>query len=148
MCGWLRGTDSNRRPSGYEPDELPLLHPATADDTDRSATDQTAVLPVPRGPVTYDPTPVRKSRRNLRRTDGLRARTGPRTVPHMFGRHRTTPDQVHPAVAEAFHERLARSSMPRVAEPARIDPRNLRRRLAGPASPGLRDRMGRGLSPS
>jgi hypothetical protein len=25
---WLRGTDSNRRPSGYEPDELPLLHPA------------------------------------------------------------------------------------------------------------------------
>ncbi len=27
---WLRGTDSNRRPSGYEPDELPLLHPATA----------------------------------------------------------------------------------------------------------------------
>ena len=27
---WLRGTDSNRRPSGYEPDELPLLHPADA----------------------------------------------------------------------------------------------------------------------
>src|SRR3954449_4188465 len=27
-CTWLRGTDSNRRPSGYEPDELPLLHPA------------------------------------------------------------------------------------------------------------------------
>jgi hypothetical protein len=26
--GWLRGSDSNRRPSGYEPDELPLLHPA------------------------------------------------------------------------------------------------------------------------
>ncbi len=26
---WLRGADSNRRPSGYEPDELPLLHPAT-----------------------------------------------------------------------------------------------------------------------
>ena len=25
---WLRGTDSNRRPSGYGPDELPLLHPA------------------------------------------------------------------------------------------------------------------------
>ena len=25
---WLRGSDSNRRPSGYEPDELPLLHPA------------------------------------------------------------------------------------------------------------------------
>ena len=26
--GWLRGMDSNHRPSGYEPDELPLLHPA------------------------------------------------------------------------------------------------------------------------
>ena len=26
---WLRGPDLNRRPSGYEPDELPLLHPAT-----------------------------------------------------------------------------------------------------------------------
>ena len=25
---WLRGTDSNRRSSGYEPGELPLLHPA------------------------------------------------------------------------------------------------------------------------
>ena len=26
VVDWLRGTDSNRRPSGYEPDELPLLH--------------------------------------------------------------------------------------------------------------------------
>src|ERR1700733_6706564 len=26
--GWLRRSDSNRRPSGYEPDELPLLHAA------------------------------------------------------------------------------------------------------------------------
>ena len=25
---WLRGLDLNQRPSGYEPDELPLLHPA------------------------------------------------------------------------------------------------------------------------
>ena len=29
LAAWLRGTDSNRRPSGYEPDELPLLHPAS-----------------------------------------------------------------------------------------------------------------------
>ena len=27
---WLRRPDSNRRPSGYEPDELPLLHAAGA----------------------------------------------------------------------------------------------------------------------
>ena len=26
---WSRGADSNRRPLGYEPNELPLLHPAT-----------------------------------------------------------------------------------------------------------------------
>src|SRR5690606_527444 len=26
---WLRGPDSNRQPSDYEPDELPLLHPAS-----------------------------------------------------------------------------------------------------------------------
>ena len=30
MQGWLRGKDSNLRPSGYEPDELPLLHSAPA----------------------------------------------------------------------------------------------------------------------
>ncbi len=28
--GWLRRLDSNQRPSGYEPDELPLLHAAGA----------------------------------------------------------------------------------------------------------------------
>src|SRR3954451_1230292 len=26
---WWRKLDSNQRPSGYEPDELPLLHPAS-----------------------------------------------------------------------------------------------------------------------
>ncbi len=26
---WLRGVDSNHRPPGYEPDELPLLYPAS-----------------------------------------------------------------------------------------------------------------------
>jgi hypothetical protein len=66
----------------------------------------------------------------------------------MFGRHRTTPDRDRAAVAEAFHDRLAGQTLPRLPEAARIDPRNLRRRLGGPASPGLRDRMGSGLSPT
>jgi hypothetical protein len=30
-CLWLRGWDSNPGPHGYEPCELPLLHPATVD---------------------------------------------------------------------------------------------------------------------
>src|SRR5215210_5701962 len=39
---WLRGTDSNRRPSGYEPDELPLLHPAMANASRRALIGQTS----------------------------------------------------------------------------------------------------------
>ena len=90
--------------------------------------------------------PVRKSSGALRRTDGLRPRTGSRTVPHMFRRHHTTPDRDLSAVAEAFHERLAASARTRSLETPRIEPRNLRRRLASPSNAGLRDRMGRGLS--
>ena len=32
MVKWLQRTDLNRRPSGYEPDELPLLYSATKKD--------------------------------------------------------------------------------------------------------------------
>ena len=64
----------------------------------------------------------------------------------MFRRHRTAPDRDLTAVAEAFHERLAGSSLPRFPEPPRIDKRNLRRRLASPSNAGLRDRMGSGLT--
>ena len=34
---WLREEDSNFRPSGYEPDELPLLHPAIYNALSKSA---------------------------------------------------------------------------------------------------------------
>src|ERR1041385_6286198 len=37
----LRGKDSNLRPSGYEPDELPLLHPAATYSRDRARAWQT-----------------------------------------------------------------------------------------------------------
>ncbi len=53
---WLRGTDSNRRPSGYEPDELPLLHPATANGScvlrfgQTGAVPDTSGLPAPEAP--------------------------------------------------------------------------------------------------
>jgi hypothetical protein len=53
----------------------------------------------------------------------LLARTGRRTVPHMFGRHRTAPDRDLAVVAQAFHERLARSMVIGRTDPPRVDPR-------------------------
>ena len=45
---WLRGQDSNLRPLGYEPNELPLLHPATFDArTNKLNTHQCKYLPRP-----------------------------------------------------------------------------------------------------
>ena len=74
---------------------------------------------------------------------GLPARTGRRTVPDMFGRHRTTTDQDLAAMAEAFHERLARSAVSRRTDPPRIDSANLRDRLGGSTTIGLRKRLDR-----
>jgi hypothetical protein len=91
---------------------------------------------------------VRKSRPRPGRTTRLRRRTTRRTVRGMFGRHRTTPDRDLSAVAEAFHERLAGPIVPRRPDAPRIDPRDLRRRLGGPTSPGLRKRLDRRLSPT
>jgi hypothetical protein len=38
---WWRGRDSNPRPLGYEPNELPLLHPASCDGTSGASTGRT-----------------------------------------------------------------------------------------------------------
>src|SRR5436305_9389898 len=46
---WLRGKDSNLRPSGYEPDELPLLHPAASYSRDRAGSWQTPYRPLTSG---------------------------------------------------------------------------------------------------
>lgn len=37
MNAWLRGLDSNQRPSDYEPDELPLLYPTRVLEYHRSS---------------------------------------------------------------------------------------------------------------
>jgi len=74
---------------------------------------------------------------------GLPARTRRRTVPDMFGRHRTHPDQDLAVVAQAFHDGLARSTVTRRTDPPRIDPRNLRGRLSASPSIGLRARLDR-----
>jgi hypothetical protein len=64
----------------------------------------------------------------------------------MFGRPRTTPDRDAPVAADALHERLAGSTVLRHGDPPRIDPMDLRRRLGGPTSARLRERLDRGLS--
>ena len=87
--------------------------------------------------------PVRKSGRGLVHLDGLHERTGRRTVPDMFGRHRTDLDRDLARVVDAFHERLAGSLVTRRTDPPRVDPLHLRDRLATPVSAGLRDRLAR-----
>jgi hypothetical protein len=76
------------------------------------------------------------------RTTGLLARTGRRTVPDMFKRHRTNPNRDTASVVSAFHDRLAGSLVTTRTDPPRVDPRNLRLRLGVPAI-GLRDRIDR-----
>jgi len=75
--------------------------------------------------------------------DGLRERTGGPTVPDMIGRHRTNLDRDLATVVDAFHERLAGSLVTRRSDPPRVDPLQLRDRLATPASAGLRERLAR-----
>ena len=75
---------------------------------------------------------------------GFPARTGRRTFPDMFRRHRTHLDRDADSVVSAFHDRLAGSLVTTRTDPPRIDPRDLRVRLGPPAS-GLRDRLDRHL---
>ena len=77
------------------------------------------------------------------RSDGLRGRTTRASVPDMFGRHRTDPHHDLAAVVDAFHERLARSTVTHRTDPPRVNPLRLRDRLASPASAGLRERIER-----
>jgi len=58
----------------------------------------------------------------------------------MFRRHRTDPD---PTVAAAFRSRLDSMALTARADAAAFDQRVVRGRLAGSASVGLRDRLGR-----
>jgi hypothetical protein len=78
------------------------------------------------------------------RTTGLPRRTGRRTVPDMFRRHRTDPDRDTASVVSAFHDRLAGSMVMARTDRPRVDPRDLRMRLGAPAV-GLRDRIDRRL---
>ena len=80
-----------------------------------------------------------------RRTTGLPARTAPGTVPHMFGRHRTTPNHELTPIADALHERLARPMVSGRAEPPRNETRDIRDRLSATPGIGLRERLDRRL---
>jgi hypothetical protein len=74
--------------------------------------------------------------------DGLHGRTGRRTVPDMIGRHRTHHDHDLATVVNAFHERLAGSTVTvRTDPPRHVSPLHLRDRLAMPGSASLRERM-------
>ena len=66
----------------------------------------------------------------------------------MFTRHRTTPDRDASAVTDAFHERLMGTMVSRRTEPPRMDPYELRQRLGGATSVGLRARLDRRLRPA
>ena len=75
--------------------------------------------------------------------DGLHGRTAAATVPDMFARHRTDLDRDLATVVDAFHERLAGSLVKQRTDPPRVDPLNIRDRLATAGSAGLRERLAR-----
>jgi hypothetical protein len=141
---WLRGTDSNRRPSGYEPDELPLLHPATARIAHafERANPGLETLGLPAGGTR---SPRTKVLRGVVRLTGLSGRTTRRTVPNMFRRHRTDPGRELALVVSAFHERLAGSLVTVRTDPPRMRRHDLRGRLTAQAGSGLRSRLERPL---
>ena len=107
------GGGSNRRPSGYEPDELPLLHPATREGTGGGRMRQTAQRQqlARRGPNTTD-----------RRPRGGR----PSTVDGRVGGQRRRHIRLDPSVrvagdrAARLHDPLKR---PTTDEQARDEPR-------------------------
>jgi hypothetical protein len=74
--------------------------------------------------------------------DGLRRSTGRRTVPDMIGRHRTHHDHDLATIVNAFHHRLAGSTVTHRTKPScQVSPLHLRDRLALPVSAGLRERL-------
>ena len=62
------------------------------------------------------------------------------TLADMFRRHRSDPD---PTIAATLRTRLDSIALTTRADTAAFDPRMVRGRLAGSASVGLRDRLGR-----